>query len=44
MEILEQNYIKLVSNLLELALSKEEADNFVKHYNDLVRRNKSISL
>lgn len=44
MEKLEQNYIKLVSNLLELALSKEEADKFVKHYNDLVRRNKSISL
>ena len=44
MEKLEQDYIQLVSNLLELALSKEEADNFVKHYNDLVRRNKSISL
>ena len=44
MENLEQNYIKLVSNLLEIALSKEESDDFLNHYKDLIRRNKSISL
>ena len=44
MEKLEQNYIKLVANLLELALSKEESEAFINHYKALVRRNKSISL
>ena len=44
MEKLEQNYIKLVANLLELALSKEESEAFINNYKALVRRNKSISL